>query len=338
MDNLGMLVTSGMPLQSALAAIAKEAPPRVSRAITAIQGDVNNGEPLWRAFDKAAFLPSYVVALVRIGEESGKLPESLELIAAQMNKERDLRSKIRAAMLYPVFVLSLTAVVGLGIAWFILPKLTIVFSQLRVNLPFMTRVLIKFGAFLADYGAIAVPGFIVLALVIGYFLFFAKATKRVGQALVFMLPVTRRLVRETELARFGYLLGTLLKAGIPITQALDSLAAGAGFRPYQHLYTYLREHVEQGESLYASFTASSGSVRLIPMTVQQLIAAAEQSGKLPEALLRIGATYEAKTEITAKNLTVLLEPILLVIVWFGVLGVALAVILPIYSLLGGLST
>ncbi len=160
-------------------------------------------------------------------------------------------------------------------------------------------------------------------------------TKNIGKYILFSLPGVNRLIKEVELARFGYLLGTLLDAGLPVTHALNSLASTTEYPEYRTLYELLRLSVEDGNSFQKSFVSFRRIDSFIPATVQQIIVAGEQSGTLSKALLNIGQSYETKSDITTKNLTVILEPILLVIVWLGVVSVALAVILPIYSLIGG---
>lgn len=140
-----------------------------------------------------------------------------------------------------------------------------------------------------------------------------------------------------ELGRFGYLLGTLLDAGIPISEALRSLIGTSFFPQYRKLYEHLAQNVRDGYSFEASFASSPKSQILFPSSVRQLIATGERSGNLSATFLKISQMYEAKSEATTKNLAVILEPVLLVIVWLGVVGVALAVILPIYSLIGQLN-
>ena len=152
-----------------------------------------------------------------------------------------------------------------------------------------------------------------------------------------MLPGVKLLLKETELARFGYLLGTLLSAGLSPTEALHSLSEATSLSRYKKFYLYLQESITDGNSFKKSFVQYKNINKLFPVPMQQLIIAGEQSGTLSETLIKIGQNYEAKTDTTAKDLTIILEPILLVIVWLGVLAVAFAVILPIYSLIGGLN-
>ena len=124
-------------------------------------------------------------------------------------------------------------------------------------------------------------------------------------------------------------------AGISINLINSLLAKATSFKRYRDFYVYLSESIAEGNSFKKSFEFYEKSKTLLPVSVEQLIIAGEQSGSFSETLLKISKTYEEKTDITTKNLTVMLEPILLVIVWLGVVAVAMAVILPIYSLVGG---
>jgi type II secretory pathway component PulF len=282
-------------------------------------------------------LQPQVISLVRIGEETGRLSENLKAIALQEQKEEEFRSKVTSALMYPVFVFALTLIIGIGISWFILPRLATVFSSLNITLPLITKLLIGFGAFLGAYGFIVVPGGMVLLAIIFYFLFVYPKTKIVGEYIMLAMPVLKRLILEVEISRFGYIMGTLLQAGLPVVPALKSLANSSSFTFYKRFYSYLHDNIEEGNSFEKSFADFKHMNKVMPTSMQQLIISAERSGHLPETFIKIGEMYESKTEVTTKNLTVLLEPILLVIIWLGVVGVAMAVILPLYSLVGGLN-
>jgi type II secretory pathway component PulF len=335
-ENLSMLVASGMPLLSAIETLRGEIiSPSLQSSLQDLEDDIEAGSPLWKALDQTELFRSHTISLVRIGEETGKLSANLKLIAVQEEKDKALRGKILGAILYPVLVLSLTAGVGIAIAWFILPRLATVFSQLNIELPLLTQYLIASGTFLEAYGVFVFPALLLVVAVVFYFVFYFPKTKFIGQYFLFSLPGVGKLLMEVEISRFGYLLGTLLNAGLPATQALDSLHVATDFPQYKKLYGHLRDSVEEGNSIQKSFTLYPKARSLIPISIVRLIGAGEQSGNLSEVLIRISDTYEQKTENTAKNLTILLEPILLVVVWGGVVMVALAVILPIYNLIGG---
>jgi len=338
LENFTMLMSAGMGVIQSLEALKLEArSSRMRKTIGEIKIEINNGSPIWKAMGKTKLLPPDVLSLIQIGEESGKLAENLKVIVNQQQKERIFRSKIRSAMIYPIIVLVMTIVIGIGIAWFILPRLTTVFTQLSLTPPLITRILIKLGNYLAVHGMVVVPIFTVALILLVYFIFFFPKTKIIGETLLINAPGIRSLVTEIELSRFGYILGNLLSAGLPVLKALDSLTKATTFHAYKKVYHQLYQDIEEGISFQKSFARHSWMARCIPIHVQQMVIAGEQSGHLAETLTKIGQTFEEKTDITTKNLAVLMEPILLIIVWFGVLGVALAVIMPIYSLIGNIN-
>ena len=336
LENLAMLLEAGVGIAPALESILPQLrSAKIRRVFPQIQSDLDSGSPLWKSFEKAGLYSRRVISLLRIGERSGKLVENLELISAQSQKERSFQSQVQAALLYPLIVFSLTIVVGLGVSWFVLPRLAGVFSSLDIELPWITKILLALGSFLQSYGIVAVP---VLALLIAaafYFIFFFPKTRRAGEAIILAVPGLRNLLLEVELSRFGHLLGGLLRAGIPIDESLVSLEEATFLHPFSRFYRHLREQVAEGNSLKKGFSSYPDAKKLFPVTVQALIFAAEQSGQLPESLMRVGKLFEERSSNTARTVATAMEPILLFLVWLGVAGVAIAVILPIYSLIGG---
>jgi type IV pilus assembly protein PilC len=337
-ENLSMLVFSGMSITGALTSIIKQSKnPGMKKILERMLLEIEAGSPVWKSFNKTGFFKGYTISLIRLGEESGNFAENLKVVALEEEKDRDFKSKVRSALMYPIFVLGLTGIVGIGISWFILPKLAKIFTDLKLALPLITKVLLGFGVFLSKYGVIVVPlGGAVIAGII-YTIFMYEKTKFIGEAILFTIPGINMLLMEVEVARFGYLLGTLLEAGLPVTKAIESLAGASEVIRYKKFYLYLRDSVDMGNSFEKSFALYKGIDDLIPQSFQQLIVSGEQSGNLNKTLIKVGQALEAKSDTTTKNLTIIMEPILLVIVWAGVVSVAFAVILPIYSLVGGLN-
>jgi len=253
-------------------------------------------------------------------------------VVEQQDKEWLFKTKIRTAMLYPAIVLPLTFFVGVGVAWYSLPKLAEVFSQLNTQLPLPTRVLIQVGKFFGNYGMVFVPIVLFSFMIILYFLFSFPKTKAIGQILISKMPIFRRLIREVELARVGYILNGLLKSGIPITEALRSLKEATTFYNYKSFYKFLANNVEEGNSFKKSFAAYKNSLDLIPKPIQQMIISGEESGQLSETLERIGKAYEIKIETSIKNISTLLEPILILVIGLAVGVIAFSVFMPIYDL------
>ncbi len=336
-EQISMLLFAGVPVGSALTSIEKEIKSgRFKKVINSIRKDIDSGATIAAALEKSGIFSKSTISLIKIGEESGRLSENLKVVVRQEQKEREFRSRITSAMLYPGFVFALTIVIGLGIAWFILPRLATVFSQLRVDLPFITRWLINIGTFLGQYGIIVIPVLLLLGLTTVFFIFIFSKTNFLGQEILFTFSPVSHLLVELELSRFGSL-GNLLAAGLPILDSLESLRESSAFYRYKKFYAYLNEKVREGNSFAKCFALYKNTNALIPFPIQELIITSEQSGNLPEIFEKIGEIYTAKTETTSQNISVLLEPILLVIVWLGVVAVALAVILPLYTLIGSLN-
>lgn len=337
-QNLGLLLKSAVPIGEALDSLSSSVKSRAfKKAIARMQQDIESGYSLSETFERSGVMGSQTLALVRIGEASGSLVENLQIAAQQEEKRRIFASKVRSAMIYPVFVIVLTIIVGLGVAWFLLPRLAETFAQLQVTLPPVSQALIGFGLFLKEHGIVAVPAFIGGMLLIGYILFGAPGTKNIGRRLLLRMPGVGRLIREVEIAQFGYLLGTLMEAGLSVTQALTLLASTSNSPDYRNLYLHLARCIDDGYTFKESLKKYKASHRLLVPAVQQMIMAGERSGSLPDVLKSIGKTYEQKSDTTTQNLETIIEPVLLVIVAGGVMVVAIAVILPIYSLIGGLN-
>lgn len=337
-ENLALLMKAAVPIGEALESLTASLQTRAfKKALTNVKEDIDTGYNLGDALERSGVVGGQTLALIRLGEASGNLVENLQIAAAQESKHHSFVSKVRSAFIYPAFVIILTVVIGLGVAWFLLPRLAVTFTQLHVTLPPISQAAIGFGLFLKDHGVIAVPAATAVIFLLFYILFVAPGTKNIGRRLLLHLPGIGRLIREVEIAQFGYLLGTLINAGLSLTQAFNLLGETSSSPPYKKFYQYLGDSIDNGDTFKESLKRYKRSAKLLPPGVQQMIIAGERSGSLPEVLLTVGRTYEEKSDNTTQNLETIIEPILLVIVAGGVLLVAIAVILPIYSLIGGLN-
>jgi len=331
---LSLLLGAGMDVIMALRSIKEEVKTKTfKRLIDQIIDQIESGMPIWKALDKSGLFADHVIALIRVGEESGRLTDNLRVVAEQQKKDRIFKSRVRSAMTYPVLVIFLAVFMALGISWFVLPRFAYFFQVAGAELPLLTRMLISVGQIFSKFGAFLVPGTIIALALIIFSLFFFKKTKFIGQWLLFHLPITKKFIQEIQISNVGYILGILLEAGLPILDAMDSLIRSTSFYNYRKMYGFMKDKIGDGNSFLKSFQLYKGSTRLIPSSIQQMIGSGEQSGRLAETLRSIGASYEIKTEITAKNLSTLIEPILLVFIGLGILGIALAIIVPLYGLL-----
>lgn len=337
-ENLYMLLSSGMPVSSALESIKSELhSPYLLSLIARAEEEIESGSTLWQALKNTELFTDDIISFIRIGEESGRLSENLRVIALHEEKQADFKAKFSSALIYPVFVFALTIIIGLGMAWFSLPRLATVFGTLKIKLPLITKLLILFGNFLGTFGFIAVPVAIASIIFLVYVFFIQPGTRRIGQTFLFNIPVIKKIIQQIEIARMGFILGNLLSSGFPVANSLESLKRSTDFYIYKDFYSHLKDQILEGNSFRKSLFSYKGVGNLIPMPIQQMIISGEMSGHLAETLKKIGDIFEEKSEISLKNLPVILEPFLLVVVWVGVVGVAIAVILPLYTLIGNLN-
>lgn len=337
-ENLATLVEAGINIPEALSIVSSGIKNKSFKSVVdGIKDSVDSGFSLWQSFEKTGIFSKRDISLIMIGEDSGHLVENLNILSLQHQKEKFFRYKVYSALMYPSLVLFLVLVIGTGMSWFLLPRLALVFVQLDAKLPTITKIMISVGNFFGNYGLFFFPLLFIFLFLFFYIIFVHKKTKVIGQKFLFNFFSTRKLILEAELSRFGYVLGTLLNAGFSIDESLRLMNQASTLPFYGDFYLYLSESVSDGISLKDSFNSFNGSQRLIPSSVQEMIFVGERSGKLPEILLKIGKNYEEKLDITTRNLSAVLEPVLLIAVWLGVVFLALSIILPVYNLISNIN-
>lgn len=333
-QNLGTMLNAGLPLIDAIQTLQAETRHKPFKKIVGrILETVENGTPLWRAMDAENLFSLHAIALVRIGEEAGNLAKNMEYLAEQETKDNELVQKVKMAMIYPSIVLTIMFIIVMGLGLFVLPNLIGVLTSLNVKLPLITRLIIMFSNAFTAYGLIIVPsslGFIAFLLILAKYTKF----KVVVQWITFRIPGIGALLKSATIARFGVILGGLLKAGVPVVEAVQSLVQVTPILVYRHLYEKLLDHITIGDSFAKSFASIKGSEKLLPISVQQLVITGEKSGALADIMLKVADIYDKKASDTAQKLPVILEPILLIGIGSLVGTIALAIIVPIYSIVG----
>lgn len=336
-ESLSMLLLAGVTVGESLESISAELPDKKVRAIMAeMRSNIDEGMAFTQALEQTGLFETSVITLIEVGESTGKLPENLRVVAAQMHKNNTMNAKIKSAMLYPAFLIILLFVVGTGIGVFLLPKLLTVITGLQIQVGLMTKILIVVGTWFGKFGLIFAAGVVITVVLTSILIKKSANVRAASEAILFRIPGIKKLLFETEISRFGFVLGTLLNAGLPVVTALQSLAASMSTRRYQKFAADMRKRVDEGDSFNKILTDKKYR-KLVPGTISQIVVSAERSGNLSSSLLKIGANYEDKADITAQNLETLLEPIVLVLIAGAVLFVAMAVFLPIYSLVGNLN-
>lgn len=332
-QDLSVLIGSGTTVSEALYAILEETDSwRLRSALNEVVEDINEGMSLSKSFERAKIVSSYTLALITFGERSGKLKENLKIAARHEEKDAIFRSRVRGAISYGSFVVTISIVVGIGISWSILPQISTFFDELDAPLPYITIVIIAIGKFIGEYGFIFVPLFIVFIIMLVYFLFSFPKTKFIGHTILFHLPAIGKLIKETEVSRLGLVVGSMTSAGIPLRSIFSLLPETTTFNNYRKLYRHIGDRIIEGKTFKESFRSYKGINKLIPVSARKMIATSEKSGTLSDTFNKVGEIYETKVDLTSRSIPLFLEPLLLIIVGCIVLVLALGVLLPIYNL------
>lgn len=271
---------------------------------------------------------SIFINMVETGEEGGTLDQVLAYLDVQLEKEYELRRKIFSAFVYPAVIVGITIMMTLGVVVFIIPKIAEIFTSFDVQLPLPTRILIGLSTFMVDhpFKTLLIVGGVIGLTVTSLKM---KALKPFWHRLVLRLPVFGRLLVYSNLARFSRTLHSLMEAGVPISKGLLVVANMFTNDMYKKAVEKAQKKVERGGQLGQAF---EGNGKLFPLLVTKMLYVGEKSGSLETATEHLAIMYERDVDGLTKNLSVMLEPILLVFMGVLIGGVAISIILPIYQL------
>lgn len=333
--HLSMMVKSGITLSESIDAIASQTQSsKFRKVLTEVSIDIKNGKSFPQALKKhpKVFSQFYVV-LTEVGEESGTLSESLDYLSQQLAKDYALKKKIQGALLYPTIVLVAVGAVGAGMSIFVLPQLIELFESLNVELPLSTKILLFFAHTMKNYGVFVIGGSIAL-IALFKVLIKLPSIKPKWDNLMLSFPIFGQLLENGELTAFTRNLGVMLKSGLTITKALEVQHAGTENLVFKDYTARLQKSIDKGQELQKELTEGNYP-RFSPIAIK-MIGVGEKTGKLDEAFLYLGDFFEDEVDNTVRNLSVVLEPVVLLIIGLIVGFVALSIISPIYSLTGSI--
>ncbi|MEN9582692.1 MAG: hypothetical protein RL641_646 [Candidatus Parcubacteria bacterium] len=332
-EELAVLLRSGMALSEAMQVIYDGTKNnKIKKIIASLQHASEEGTELSEALAMHPnFFNSFFVNMVKIGEESGTLVKNLGYISDTLKKEKEFKGKVKGALMYPMVILGLAVVVGFGIAIFVLPKLTELFSSLDVKLPLSTRVLIWVADNAQVYG---IPVF--LGLVgIGFLFKMALLKPKVRyffERVLFMIPAISSFMRNYQLASFSRNMSVMLKSGLPIGRAFEVVYGATTSEVFKRYIIIMQNGVTKGMSLEES-VEQIPEKKFPPMT-KRMIGVGERSGSLSDSFSYLADYYEEATDNFTKNLGTIIEPFILVLVGLVVGFIAMAIITPIYNFTG----
>jgi len=328
--NLSAMLGAGLSLSRALSVIERQSDNKRLKAVaTGLSESIKKGSSFHEAL--AAYpkvFPELFIAMARAGEESGSLSEALSIVGLQMERSEELRRKIKGAMIYPAIVVTAIIIVAVLMLIYVVPTLTKTFIDLGVQIPLATRVIVAISNFMVAH-SILVLATIVL-LVAGSIAF---VRSRVGGSIVLAgalhLPVVGELVRETYAARASRTLSSLLSSGVPILDALSITKDVVRANIFAKVIEEAEARVKKGDLLSVSF---SEHAKLYPILMSEMLLVGEETGKVAEMLRQIAEFYEMDVAEKTKDLSTIIEPVLMLLIG-AVVGVfAVSMIAPIYSL------
>ena len=267
------------------------------------------------------------VSLVRSGEASGKVAESLSYLADQLEKDYDLRSRVKSAMTYPAFVMSALVLVGILMFKFVLPNLVAVLKEQNAELPFVSKILIQFTDFFEVFWWVVILALVGLAVAVRYYVN-TRAGRYAWDNIKMKLPVIGQILEKIYLARFARNLATLVAGGIPIIQALRIISEIINNVIYRDILLDVATQVTNGKSVGESLA----KYKQFPPLVTQMVKVGEQTAQLDTILLKLATFYEKEVDAKVGMLSSLLEPIIMLILGLGVGILVAGVLLPIYNL------
>ncbi|PZR74847.1 MAG: pilus assembly protein PilC [Chthoniobacterales bacterium] len=332
---LATLIDAGLPLLRGLNVLAKqERDPVLKKTINGLADSVQGGSTFSEGLSQHPRLfNDLYVNMVRAGELGGVLEVVLTRLAEFQEKAQKIKNKVVAAMVYPLIVLVLAVAIMTFLMIFIVPRFEAIFHDMLGDkpLPTITRFVIGVSNFMQNQWAILLG--IVAALIIGYKL---AARTRAGKIMLdrvkLRAPLFGDLVRKTSISRFSRTLGTLVTSGVPILQALNITRETAGNTVIARAISQVHDSVKEGESIVLPLEASGA----FPPMVISMIDVGEETGQLPEMLLKIAEVYDDEVDNSVAALTSMLEPIMIVFLALVVGTIVIALFMPLISIISGL--
>lgn len=326
---LSSMLMSGLTLMQAISIIRDQIQnPVVREIVNSIIIDIQEGKSLSLALEKyPKEFDSIYISLIRAGEASGLLDKVLLRLSENLEKKQKLKSTVKSALMYPTIVVIGIVGVMLVMMLFIIPQLSTLYENMNIEMPLPTRIVMGISKFTGTYWPIVFG-----TLGLSVFLFNRWHKTEVGKLTIdqitLKLPVFGKLFSQTILTEFTRTFGLLVGSGTLVIEALSETSSIAGNLLYQNAIRDVAKKVEKGVPIGTAMAFSP----LFPPILIQMVRIGEETGKLDESLQRVSEYFERETEQTVKNLTTLMEPIIMVILGLGVAFMILSVITPIYKL------
>jgi len=327
---LATMLAAGIPLVQAFEIVGNgNDKPAMQKLILDIKADVEGGTSLHEALAKhPLYFDDLFVNLVEAGEQAGALESLLDKVATYKEKTEALKKKVKKALFYPAAVMAVAVIVTIVLLVFVIPQFEALYKGFGADLPAFTQFVIGVSKFVQHDG-------IFLACVVGgvvwSFFYFKKRSRAMREfldRLALKVPIIGPILNKAAIARYARALSTMFSAGVPLVEALDSVAGATGNIVYENAVLRMRDEVATGQRLQRSMEQTG----LFPNMVNQMIAVGEESGSLDEMSAKVATFYEAEVDNAVDAMSSLLEPLIMVVLGVLVGGLVIAMYLPIFKL------
>lgn len=327
---LATMLAAGIPLVQAFEIVGSgNDKPSMQKLILDVKQDVEGGTSLHEALGKhPLYFDDLFVNLVEAGEQAGALESLLDKVATYKEKTEALKKKVKKALFYPAAVLVVAVIVTVVLLIFVIPQFEALYKGFGADLPAFTQFVIHISQFVQHDGFFLA---MVLAGAVWAFIYFKKRSRAMREFLdrvALKVPVIGPILNKAAIARYARTLSTMFSAGVPLVEALDSVAGATGNIVYENAVRRMRDEVATGQRLQRSMENTG----LFPNMVNQMIAVGEESGSLDEMSGKVATFYEAEVDNAVDAMSSLLEPMIMVILGILVGGLVIAMYLPIFKL------
>ena len=328
--NLRVMIKAGLSLSMALKTLAEQTGnKRFKIILSEIYLAVEKGEGLSENMAKyPAVFPEVSINMIQMGEKSGKLEDVLEQITIQMKKMHELIGKVRGAMIYPtIIVLAMLGVASIMMI-FVIPKIVSLFAEVEATLPLATRMIIAASNFFSHYSFLVIGG-LIFFVILFIKIIKTKKGKFWFDLILLKIPIFSKIIKKVNLAKFSRTFSSLLATDIPIVETFQITSRVLNNIHYQKLVFGAADQIKKGQPIAKTLAANP---TLFPPVVTQMLAVGEETGTLDSILDDLTEFYEADVKETMDAFAAIIEPILIIFLGIGVTAIAIAIIMPIYSL------
>lgn len=330
--HLAVMISAGVPITRAMTVLSKQTKnAKFKAAILQVASDIRKGGNIADSLAKhPSIFDNLYVSMVRSGDATGQITEVLKLLADHLKKDHDLRARIKGAMMYPSIIV--IAMVGIGALMMVMvvPNIAGIFEELDAELPPLTRIVIGISNFISSFWYVVLIAIPVILFILKK-IFATQAGKRLLSLMFLKMPLFKTLTRKINSARFARTMSSLIEGGVPILQAILITKDTLGNVYYKESMAEIHESVKSGTSLFKSISKFDN---IYPGLIVQMVQVGEETGALGEVLIRIAEFYEEEVDNATKNMSTIIEPILMLVIGAVVGLFAVSMIQPMYTLMG----